>query len=261
MIVILSPAKRLNTSAAYCTEVVSMPRLLDKTEALIQILKHFQPQDLQRLMNISSALAELNVQRFQQFSEQGEVQAIVSFNGHVYQNIQTNLYNQSDFSFLQQHVRILSGLYGILRPLDLIRPYRLEMGTKLTNSKGKNLYGFWGDTLTQLLNKDLKLNRNNVLVNLASNEYSKAVIRPSLQAEILEPTFKEWHPATKTFRVVSVYAKLARGSMVNWMVHERITNPDDLQHFAADGYSFSGFEPAARNRLSVTRLNFHRGGP
>ena len=192
-------------------------------------------------MNISIKLAELNFERYTRWSlplnEDNAKQAILAFNGHAYSGLKADNFNENDFDFAQKHLRILSGLYGILKPLDLILPYRLEMGTKLENPKGKNLYQFWDELITTELNKDILNSENNILINLASDEYYKAIKINKLNANVIKPVFKE--NKNGNYKVISVYAKKARGLMTRFIIKNKLTNPSDIKAFNTEGYSFN----------------------
>ncbi len=196
MIVILSPAKTLDFDSKPTTKTHSQPEFLEDSAELIQQLQRLSPSDISGLMGISDALGELNFDRYQQwqtpFSPANAKQAALAFKGDVYTGLQADTFASADFKFAQKHLRILSGLYGILKPLDLMQPYRLEMGIKFANTRGKNLYEFWGTQLTEQLNAQLKKNKSEVLVNLASNEYFKAVKKKDINVEIVSPAFKDF---------------------------------------------------------------------
>ena len=191
-------------------------------------------------MNISDKLALLNHERFQSFassfSKKNSRQAILAFTGDVYQGMNLSEWSASDFARAQENVRILSGLYGVLRPLDLIQPYRLEMGTSLANARGKNLYQFWGDRITGLLNKDLEKSNSSVVVNLASNEYFSAVIPSKLNGQLISPVFKDEKKGK--YKIVSFYAKKARGMMANYIVKNELKEPERLREFSTGGYAY-----------------------
>ena len=192
-------------------------------------------------MKISDKLATLNQQRFQDFTTpftpQNAKQALLVFNGDVYRGIDSENYDEDDLAFAQDHLRILSGLYGILRPLDLMQPYRLEMGTKLATEKGKNLYEFWGTQISELINTELENTPDPCLVNLASNEYFKSVDLTSLKARVLNIAFKE--NKSGTYKIVAIHAKRARGLMVDFVIRDRIENPELMKGFDRDGYAFN----------------------
>tara|TARA_B100001564_G_C20500539_1_gene605962 strand:- start:285 stop:926 length:642 start_codon:yes stop_codon:yes gene_type:complete len=191
-------------------------------------------------MNISDKLALLNHERFQSFassfSKKNSRQAILAFTGDVYQGMNLSEWSAGDFTTAQENIRILSGLYGVLRPLDLMQPYRLEMGTSLVNARGKNLYQFWGDRITGLLNKDLEKSNSNVVVNLASNEYFSAVIPSGLNGQVISPVFKDEKKGK--YKIISFYAKKARGMMADYIVKNKLKESEDLREFSTGGYAY-----------------------
>ncbi len=241
MLLVISPAKKLDTESEPVTKKYTQPQLLEHSKELVDILKKKTIEDLIKLLNISYGLAELNLERYQKwnppFSLDNAKQAILIFNGDVYDGLDAKTFTEDDFDFAQKHLRILSGLYGVLRPLDLIQPYRLPMGTKLVNPRGKNLYLFWGDIITEALNQALKEVKTDILVNLASNEYFKAIHPDKLNARIITPVFKE--NKNGNLRVVSFYAKKARGMMSKFIIQNRLTSPEDLKNFDMEGYKFA----------------------
>jgi len=219
----------------------SKPALLQESGLLVKELRQKSVEDLQQLMSVSEKIASLNYDRFQNFSTPFSTdnarQALLAFKGDVYTDIAIHDYSEDDFSFAQQHLRILSGLYGLLKPMDLIQPYRLEMKTKLSNQRGKDLYQFWGDRITQQLNTALKEQDVKVLVNLASNEYFKAIQSAALEGEIITPVFKE-HKDGK-YKVVAIHAKRARGKMANFIIRNHIDQPEQIKTFNEGGYEYS----------------------
>lgn len=244
MISILSPSKTqdfaddsVDVSKIGHTE----PSLLKDSSVLVRELRKKSVKDLEKLMSVSENIATLNQERFQHFSTpfspENARQALLAFKGDVYTGIDIHEYKKADFKFAQEHVCIVSGLYGLLRPLDLIQPYRLEMKTKLSNPKGKDLYQFWGHKITEQLNERFKAQKKKVLVNLASNEYFKAIKPADLDAEIITPVFKE-HKDGK-YKTVAIYAKKARGMMTNFIIQQRIDSPEKLKTFAEDNYEYS----------------------
>jgi len=246
MLIVISPAKKLDFDTPPVTNKFSQPELLEHSKVLVDILKRSSIESLTKLMNISYGLAELNLKRFQQwstpFSLQNAKQAVLAFNGDVYEGLNAADFNEEDYDFAQEHLRIISGLYGILRPMDLIQPYRLPMGTKLINPRGKNLYQFWGDIITEKLNEEIDKKGYKYLINLASNEYFKAIHPDKLNAQIITPVFKE--NKNGVYRVVSFYAKKARGLMTRFAIENRIEDPEHLKDFALEGYKF---DPAQSN--------------
>ncbi len=241
MKLVISPAKTLDFESAPVTETYSDPAFLDNSQLLIDELKELSQADVATLMKLSDKLAALNVARFGSwetpFTPDNAKQAVLAFKGDVYTGLDAESFSEDDFNFAQDHLRILSGLYGLLKPLDLIQPYRLEMGTKFANSRGKNLYEFWDMQLTDALNKELADEKEPVLINLASNEYFKAVKVKQLQAEIITPVFKDWKNGQ--YKMISFYAKKARGLMAAYIIQNRLSDPEQLKSFDTEGYYFS----------------------
>lgn len=244
MLSILSPSKSQDFAddSLNVQEIShSEPALLQESDMLVEELRQKSVEDIQQLMSVSEKIASLNYERFQNFSTpfspDNARQALLAFKGDVYTDIEIHDYSEEDFTFAQQHLRILSGLYGLLKPMDLIQPYRLEMKTKLSNERGKDLYQFWGDRITQQLNAALKEQDTRVLVNLASNEYYKAIQPSALEGEVITPIFKE-HKDGK-YKVVAIHAKRARGKMANFIIRERIDQPEQLKTFNEGGYEYS----------------------
>ena len=241
MLMVISPAKTLDFDTAATTKKKSEPRLLDDSQRLINQLKKLAPQDISQLMNISDKLGTLNFDRFQQwqlpFTPDNAKQSILAFKGDVYTGLNAQSFNSDELSFAQKHLRILSGLYGLLRPLDLMQAYRLEMGTRFANSEGKDLYDFWGDKITLELNQQLKKNKADTLVNLASNEYFKSVKKDLLNADIVTPIFKD--EKNGQYKIISFYAKKARGLMAAYAIEKHITDVKKLKRFNKQGYRYS----------------------
>lgn len=241
MLVILSPAKTLDYESPVPALPLTLPAFLPQSEALVGLLRDLSVQDVARLMDLSDKLAALNVARFGEwsttFSDANSRAAILAFKGDVYEGMEAWTFDAADHAFAQSHLRILSGLYGLLRPLDRLQPYRLEMGTSLANPAGRNLYAFWGDTLAQALNEALPGQGDDVLVNLASEEYSRAALTPALRARVITPQFREEKDGK--CKVVSFYAKRARGRMAGWIVRNRLADPAALASFDLDGYAFN----------------------
>lgn len=239
MIYLLSPAKTLDYKSEAPSVRATMPRFLEHSAELAAIMKKLKPADLEKLMGISSKLAELNAERFDDwradYSKPEARQAILAFKGDVYQGLAVDVWGKADFAEAQKSIRILSGLYGILRPLDLMLPYRLEMGKKVSTERGTNLYHFWGNLLTESLNKDLK-GDNDAVINLASNEYFSAVKTKELKSPVITPVFKDWK--NDKYKIISFYAKKARGLMAAWAIQKKITKPADLKKFKVAGYSY-----------------------
>ncbi len=241
MITIISPAKTLDFSTKASIKKHTNPVFLNESEELIHELRNFKPNEIAKLMSVNDELANLNVERFlswqSPFKPGNAKQALLAFKGQVYLGLDAKSFSESDLLFAQDHLRILSGLYGVLRPLDLIQAYRLEMSIKLKNPKGKNLYEFWGVKLAEFINKELARQKEKTLINLASNEYYKAIKPKTIQGEIITPVFKELKG--NEFKVITVYAKTARGLMSRFMIKNRIENSEDLKAFDLDGYLFN----------------------
>lgn len=240
MLMVISPAKTLDYESPLATQRFTRPELLEQSQQLIEIARQLSPADIASLMSISDKLAHLNAERFNQwqpaFTPENARQAILAFKGDVYTGLQAERFSEADFDFAQQHLRMLSGLYGLLRPLDLMQPYRLEMGTRLANPAGNDLYHFWGDRLTDKLNQALQAQGDRVLINLASDEYFKAVKPARLQAELVKPVFLD--EKNGKFKVISFYAKKARGLMSRFVIEHRLTQVAELKQFDVDGYRF-----------------------
>jgi len=241
MLTVSSPAKTLDFVTPPTTNKHTNPEFLDHSSELIQILKKHSPKKLKKLMKISDKLAELNAQRFNDwnlpFTQENAKQAILAFKGEVYLGLEAEDLNSRDLTFAQKHLRILSGLYGVLKPLDLIQPYRLEMGAKLKNRAGNDLYQFWGNHLSTAIETELTSHRSRVLVNLASQEYFKSLHGSDLSVKVINPVFKDY--SNGRYRVLSFFAKKARGFMANYIVRNRINKAEDLKTFDTDGYKFN----------------------
>lgn len=241
MIITLSPSKGQDFETVATTAVCTQPDRLKDSRVLIRELRKVDAAALRQLMDISENIAALNVDRFHSFSTpftlQNAKQALFAFKGDVYSGIKTDTYSEDDLQYAQQHLRILSGLYGALRPLDLIQPYRLEMKTKLDTPLGKNLYQFWGERITDSLNELLVQQQEPVLVNLASNEYFRAVKPKLLQGRLLNVNFKETKEG-KT-RIIAIFAKRARGMMADYILRNRVETADGIKAFRRGGYRFS----------------------
>lgn len=238
MLTIISPSKTLDYQTPLITKQHSLPEFLESTKQLIDICKKLSCDDLAKLMSISPKLATTNYERFQNwhtdFNFDNARQAILAFKGDVYEGLHVEDFNDADLKFAQSHLRILSGLYGLLRPLDLIQPYRLEMGIRLKNGNNTNLYQFWGDKLTECLNHELAKSTNPTLINLASNEYFKAI--KQLKAKVIQPIFLD--KSKNDYKVISFYAKKARGLMSRFIIKNSINNSDDIKSFNLEGYQF-----------------------
>ena len=240
MIIVLSPAKSLDFSVPSIPVTATQPAFLPQSEQLIEQLRRFSPLDLSQLMGISDQLAVLNAQRYAEwslpFTPANAKPAVLAFNGDVYEGLEANTLTPADLRFAQVHLRILSGLYGLLRPLDLIQAYRLEMGSRLVNPRGKDLYAFWGEQLADALDAALAEAKAKVLVNLASEEYFKALKAGTLARPVIHPVFEDW--SAGKYKVVSFYAKRARGLMTRYVLSERLKKADGLKDFAVDGYAY-----------------------
>ncbi|MEE2699943.1 MAG: peroxide stress protein YaaA [Bacteroidota bacterium] len=240
MKIIISPAKKIDNSDNKEDIRFSHCSFLNESKELIEILKGFTPTELSKIMGISHNLGLLNADRYVNwslpFNTENSKQAILSFSGSVYQGMNVNDFDNNDFDFAQKHLRILSGLYGILKPLDLIQPYRLEMSAKLKTEKGKNLYYFWGNLLTKYMKKEIQEHKDDYLVNLASNEYSKAININELGVPFITPVFKDLK--NNKLKVISFFAKKARGKMCRFIIKNKLTAIKELQEFNDDGYIF-----------------------
>lgn len=251
MLIVLSPAKTLDYETPLATETYTQPDFIKRSAELIKILRVLAPDQIAELMHISDPLAQLNVARYatwsSRFTTKNSRQAVLAFNGDVYDGLAAPTLNERQMSYVQSHVRILSGLYGVLRPLDLMQPYRLEMGTRLANPRGKDLYAFWGDTVTRTLHAELTSLHSTALVNLASEEYFKVVQAKLLQVPVITPVFKDWKNGQ--YKIISFFAKRARGLMARYAAVKGITHPEKLKHFDLDGYAFA--ESASDQRTWV----------
>ncbi len=240
MLITLSPSKGQDFEEASLSKKYTKPADLKDSELLIKELRKIKSKKLQEMMAISEKIATLNVDRYKTFATpfttKNAKQAIFAFKGDVYGGLDLGAFKEEDYAYAQDHLRILSGLYGCLRPMDLIQPYRLEMKTKLKNDRGENLYQFWDDRITKSINKELKKQKEAVLVNLASNEYFKSVKPKLLEGRLLNINFKETK-AGKT-RIVAIFAKRARGMMADFIIRNRIEKAEDLKKFKMGGYKF-----------------------
>lgn len=249
MLMVISPAKTLDFDTPAATDHYTQPDFLHHSAELIQVLRAKSPLEIGKLMSISDALAQLNVGRYHDwqapFSPANAKQAVLAFKGDVYEGLNAASLEPGQMSYLQNHLRILSGLYGALRPLDLMQPYRLEMGTRLNNPRGKNLYEFWGDTVTHALNAVLEQRKDPVLVNLASEEYFKAVKPAKLNGSLITPVFQD--RKNGQYKIISFYAKRARGMMARWAALHQVSQPEQLKHFDSAGYAF---DAAASSELN-----------
>jgi cytoplasmic iron level regulating protein YaaA (DUF328/UPF0246 family) len=241
MIAILSPSKTQDFESPLLTQSFTEGRFHKESEELVRNLLGYSEEDLMKLMSISENLAHLNFRRYQEFEgdydEMNSRQALLAFKGDVYTHIEVDQYTEDDFAYAQDHLRTISGLYGLLRPLDRMQPYRLEMKTGLRNDKGKNLYEFWGEQLRETLESDLNEQGDRVLVNLASKEYSKVLHLKKIDADIVNVVFKEKKPDAEP-KIIALFAKLARGMMANFIVRNRLSAPDQLKDFKQTGYKY-----------------------
>ena len=240
MIAVISPAKKLNFNADSPIKAFTQCDFLDESKKLVDKAKDYTFDDIMKLMSVSENIANLTVQRFQDwnlpFDEQNAKQAALAFNGDTYTGLDAETFSQDDFNYSQDHLRILSGLYGLLRPLDLIQPYRLEMGTTMNNSKGKNLYEFWGTKISEQLNRDVNNHKSKYIVNCASDEYFKVIDLPTLNVPVIKPIFNDVKNGIP--KVISFFAKRARGMMSKFIIKNRVQSIDDLHGFNDNGYKF-----------------------
>jgi hypothetical protein len=254
MLFLLSPAKSLDYETPLGDIPHSQPQFKAQSQALIEVLRTQSPQQIASLMDLSDALSALNVARYAAWSPRSTLRnarpAVLAFNGDVYEGLQARTLPVADLEWAQQHVAILSGLYGVLRPLDLLQPYRLEMGTRLATPQGSNLYQFWGSSIAQHLNQRLRADTSPVVVNLASQEYFKAVDRKTLKAPVVECVFEDYKGGA--YKVISFHAKRARGLMARYAIEHRITTPEGLKHFDSEGYAHAP-EVSGLDRLVFRR--------
>ncbi|WP_189487021.1 peroxide stress protein YaaA [Asticcacaulis endophyticus] len=236
MLILLSPAKSLNTSPVADWVKPTSPRFSAHTKDLLAVMKTKSPDDLRGLMDISDDLAELNYRRYQRFTRQEVLPAAMIFDGDVYDGLKARELNQTDLIWMQDHVRILSGLYGVLRPLDQMRPYRLEMGTSLPTDKGKSLYAYWGDDIANALLKDARAVKADTILNLASQEYAKAALTKAMKLTVINTRFLDEKDGKA--RIVSFFAKRARGLMARYVIDNRIEDIEQVKAFDTDGYRF-----------------------
>lgn len=241
MLLVVSPAKTLDYDTPAVTQTFSQPDFLADSRRLIDELRELSPDQIGRLMSISDKLAQLNAARFeawsQPFNMDNAKQAVLAFKGDVYTGLDAETLSEKQLRFAQKHLRILSGLYGLLRPLDLMQAYRLEMGTKFANQRGKDLYTFWGTLITDKLDEEMAAQKSDILVNLASNEYFKSVKTNSLNAKIITPIFKD--KKGDKYKIISFYAKKARGLMCRYVIDNNITQVEKLKGFDVEGYSYN----------------------
>jgi len=239
MKILISPSKTLNFDDYNTYGKPTDCRLLSHTSELHKILTKYSINEIKNLMKVSDKIAELNFNRFKTWENPSESsvskQAIYAFKGDVYSGLDVDTIQEDKFEYMQNNLRIISGFYGLLRPFDKILPYRLEMGTKLKNSKGKNLYEFWGDKITALLSEDI-LNKDDHLVNLASNEYFKSIKVNSIESNVITPTFKEFKNGT--YKTIAIYAKKARGMMSRYIIENELEDIEDIKTFNNENYTF-----------------------
>jgi cytoplasmic iron level regulating protein YaaA (DUF328/UPF0246 family) len=254
MLSVISPAKTLDFETAPTTKKSTQPEFLDRAAALVNDARQLSPGDIRSLMGVSDNIAELNHRRFMNwhmpFDRDNAKQAVLAFKGDVYTGLEAETLSAAELAFAQKHLRILSGLYGVLRPLDLMQPYRLEMGLKFGNSGGANLYEFWGDDITGSLNRSLKKSGSPILLNLASNEYFRAVQPGALDAEVITPVFKDLKNGK--YRIISFFAKKARGQMARYVIENEINDVAPLKKYRVGGYRYNAKESTARE-LVFTR--------
>ena len=254
MFFLLSPAKSLDYETPLGDVPHTQPQFKAQSQALIEVLRTQSPQQIASLMDLSDALSALNVARYAAWSPRSTLRnarpAVLAFNGDVYEGLQARTLPVAALEWAQQHMAILSGLYGVLRPLDLLQPYRLEMGTRLATPQGSNLYQFWGSSIAQHLNQRLRADTSPVVVNLASQEYFKAVDRKTLKAPVVECVFEDYKGGA--YKVISFHAKRARGLMARYAIEHRITTPEGLKHFDSEGYAHAP-EVSGLDRLVFRR--------
>ena len=257
MLMVLSPAKTLDYRSAPPIARHTLPEHLQHSAELIALLRELTPAQIAELMSLSDKLAGLNAARFAEWTPEctpaNAKQALLAFKGDVYTGLDAESFSEEDFDFAQQHLRMLSGLYGVLRPLDLMQPYRLEMGTKLANARGKDLYAFWGERISAWLNQALAAQGDDLLLNLASNEYFSAVKRKALQARVIDTEFRDLKNGQ--YKIISFYAKKARGLMARYVIQNRLRDPAALQGFDLNGYYY------AASRSTADKLVFLRDHP
>lgn len=255
MISILSPAKSMNFEDPAPTDNFTIPEFKSETLELVNVLKKYSTGRLMKLMGVSEKIATLNRERYESFSPdfdlQNAKQALFAFTGDVYRHMRINTYSSQTLTFAQRHLRILSGLYGFLKPLDIIQPYRLEMKTSIKVKRAKNLYDFWGRKLTDIVNRELAQDESAALINLASKEYSRVINFKEVKAPVYTMTFKEVERGKAT--VIAIYAKWARGMMADHILHKQIQDPEDLKSFNEAGYQFSATDSSATEWI-FTRL-------
>lgn len=257
MLTVISPAKTLDYETPATTRQTTQPAFLSRAAELVEDARRMTPADIQSLMGVSEKIANLNHERFMnwdaEFTPKNSKQALLAFKGDVYTGLDAETLDAAGLKFAQKHLRILSGLYGLLRPLDLMQPYRLEMGLRFENRGGKNLYEFWGDDIGEAVQGAVKKSGSPLLINLASNEYFKSVNAKSLDAEIITPVFKDLKQGK--YKMISFYAKKARGLMARYIIDHRLNEPEGLKSFDSEGYYFS------EKQSTATELIFLRDAP
>ncbi|ERI93069.1 hypothetical protein HMPREF1982_01890 [Clostridiales bacterium oral taxon 876 str. F0540] len=257
MIAILSPAKTLNFNREYKVEKYTEPLFKNEAFELIKELRKYSPEELSGLMKINQELSELNFFRNMEFNTEHNIsnakQAALTFHGAVYQGLKAEEFNEEQLDYAQEHLRILSGLYGVLRPFDIIQAYRLEMGIKLKNPKGKDLYDFWRDRITNYFNKEMLNQKNKTIINLASNEYFSSIDTKKFNGNIITPVFKEYKQGK--YKIIAIYAKRARGLMAKYIIENKIDSVEGLKDFEEEGYVFEEGMSSDRE-LMFTRNSF-----
>lgn len=251
MYAVLSPAKTLDFSPVSLSVKTTKPVLSSHINELVSAMKEKSAADIKKLMGVSDKIAQLNYERYQSFETLDEKAALLAFQGDVYKGLEAETLDSNSLDYAQDHIGILSGLYGLLRPLDMMKAYRLEMGTSLVNERGQNLYEFWGDLVTGEVNKNIKDSQSQALVNLASNEYSKVLNKKRIHVPVIDVAFKEIKGNAKP-KIISFYAKKARGTMARFMIDKQVNSLEALRKFDCDGYYF---EPSAS---CETELVFYR---
>ncbi len=257
MLLVVSPAKKLDYDSQNKVSMHTMPDYLKDSKQLIARLRDFSSLDISELMDVSTKIADLNFERYAKwtpnFTLNNSKQSILAFKGDVYTGMDALSFNNADFKFAQKHLRILSGLYGLLRPLDLMKAYRLEMGSKLSTTRGKNLYEFWDTIITEGLNAQLKTIKSDVLINLASNEYFKSVKKKHLNANIITPMFKDYKNGD--YKMIGIYAKKARGLLSRYIIKNKLNNPDEIKDFDLEGYQYNKKLSQEFNWVFTRKLN------
>lgn len=256
MLFLLSPAKSLDFEATAADVPHTQPLFVPQAQELIDLLRLKSPQEIAGLMSLSDALSGLNVARYQawrpKFTAKNAKQAVLAFNGDVYDGLDAKTLAPDDLAWAQDHLCILSGLYGVLRPLDYMQPYRLEMGTKLPNPRGKDLYQFWGAQISDYLNTRLQRDKTPVVINLASQEYFKAVDKKAVKARVVDCVFEDFKDGK--YKIISFYAKRARGLMARFAAIQRLSLPQQLKDFALDGYAFEASQSSAERLVFRRRM-------